>query len=423
MPAIFSKFKDKLFYGWIIVIAGFLTGLVGIGIRYCFGVYFKSLESEFALTRAETSAIFSYYMIVAGIFSIIGGWAFDKYGPRKVIFVMGVIAGTGLILTSRASELWHIIASYSLLLASGTGATFPIVNSTASRWFNKKRGIAVALCSSGGAAGALVLAPVATFLISNFDWRTAFVVLGIASGLIMVFMSFFLRKDPSDMGLLPDGAKHIESKVNIRPEGLSLPEASRTLSFWFLLVVWIFLGISVHLTFTHVVPHATDLGISPASAAVIISLIGIAAIPGRIISGRMSDAAGKTVPAVFSGLLQVGSLVWLIWARELWSFYIFAVLFGFSWGGLGSQITIIISDVFGFRGLGAIMGALTVGWLIGAAIGPVVAGAIYDASHSYTVAFAYTAGSMVIATILMGAVTSGRTQPQKHSPTTIQNAF
>lgn len=409
-----SRIKEKVFYGWVVVVAGLIIGLISFGIRYSFGVFFKSIESEFALTRAATSGIFSAYMVLAGVFSILGGWALDKYGPRMVTLLMGSFTGLSLVLTSQANVSWQLFISYSLLLALGTGAIFTVVNSTVSRWFDKRRGFALGIASSGGAVGTVVMAPFATYLISNFDWRTAFIVLGLIAWLIVASMSMLLRKDPSDIRLLHDGVKPEATKIKLQnnenstqPTDLSLSEASKTSNFWFLVIIWLLLSLSVHLILTHAVPHAIDLGISPIDAAVILSLIGLAAVSGRVVAGMVSDSIGRKAPAITCALLQVGALMWLIWIRDLWMFYLFAVVFGFSWGGVGSQVTVLISDIFGVRNIGAIMGTIVAGWTIGAAIGPAMGGFIFDISNDYSIAFLAGAAAMLIATLFAALIRGG----------------
>ena len=186
---------------------GLIRGQIIVGRGESFGVFFKCLETEFDLTRPATAGIFSVYMVLASVFSILGGWALDKYGPRTVTFLMGSFTGMSLLLTSQVSASWQLFISYSLLLSLGTGAIFVVVNSTVSRWFDQRRGFAVGITSSGGGAGVFFIAPFATYLISNFDWRTAFIVLGLIAWIVVASLSILLRKNPGDIWLLPDGAK------------------------------------------------------------------------------------------------------------------------------------------------------------------------------------------------------------------------
>lgn len=403
--------KNRIFYGWIVTIAGFLLLLISLGMRYSFGVVFKSLEGEFVLSRGATSTIFSVYMLLCCVFAVLGGWALDRYGPRIITALLGFSTGLSLLLTSQTSSAWQLYITYGLLLSLGTGAIFTVVNSTVSRWFNKKRGFTLGIATAGGSAGTVVLAPFTTYLISDFGWRMAFVILGFCAWLIMISLSMLLKKDPVDMGLFPDGVrpglKNVTQLTDGRSDqlsGISLREASRTSNYWFLFFSHLLLALSVHLITTHIVPHAIDLGISAADAAIILGLIGLSAILGRILTGRVSDSIGRKAPAIACALFQAGILTWLIWMTDLWMLCVFATVFGFTWGGLGTQLVAQIGDIFGVRSIGAIMGTVLVGWYFGAAIGPALGGFMFDASGSYFAAFITAAACMLIAAVITALI-------------------
>ncbi|MCK4962020.1 MAG: MFS transporter, partial [Anaerolineales bacterium] len=202
-----AKFKGRMFYGWVVVATFFIAGTAIWGIRFSFGVFFKSLESEFALSRATTSAIFSAQMVLGGIFTILGGWALDRFGPRIVILLMGICTGLSLLLAGQTSALWQIFLAYSLLMAMGTGAIFVVVMSTVSRWFERRRGLALGLASLGAGMGPLMVAPFATYLLSISDWRMAFTILGAIAWVVVIPLSRLLKRDPQEIGMLPDGAE------------------------------------------------------------------------------------------------------------------------------------------------------------------------------------------------------------------------
>jgi MFS family permease len=405
----------RFFYGWVIVGAGFLMSVIGMGSRYSFGVFFKSMETDFNMTRGMVSGLFSLYMVLSCLFAVLGGWAIDRQGPRKIVLLMGVFTGLSMVLTSMVHTPWLLLFTYSLLLSMGTGATFGIANTTTSRWFEKKRGFFLGITASGGGVGAIVFAPFATYLISDFDWRTAFLVIGLLSGLILIGVSLFFVKDPRDLGFLPDGEKSKPQKAGIPKAalsekehtwsgGFSLAQAFRMPQFWFLAFAWLFMSLSVHMIFVHVVPYAVDAGITPMDAALIISLIGFSNIPGRLVTGRLSDGVGRKALAVACPLLQCGTLFYLMWARELWMLYIFGIVFGFLWGGAGTMIAAMIGDTFGMRSLGSIMGLLSGAWALGAAIGPAVGGYIFDVSGEYFAAFGVSAAAFLLTACFAASV-------------------
>ena len=130
-----------------------------------------------------TSSIFSTYMVLCPVFAILGGRVLDRYGPRLLVLLMGGFTGLSLLLTGRANSSWQLFLAYSVIFAIGTGPGYSVLMSTTSRWFEKKRGLALAITASGGGLGTIVLAPFAAYLIGSFDWRTAFAVLGLLVGL------------------------------------------------------------------------------------------------------------------------------------------------------------------------------------------------------------------------------------------------
>ncbi|MFC2014173.1 MFS transporter [Chloroflexota bacterium] len=407
------RIQNKLFYGWVVVAAFVVIGTIIHGSFNSFGVFFKSIESQFDLTRAATSMVFSVGMVLGSVFTILGGWALDKYGPKIVILLMGLSTGLGLLLTSQTNAPWQLFITYSLLMSMGARATQTVIMATVLRWFDKKRGLALGIGGSGFALGTVLVAPFATYLITSFGWRMAFIVIGLVTWLLVIPLSRILRKSPSEIGALPDIEKSRsvemltkESETEYRSQltGHSLLEAFRTRSFWLFSSIRLLLAFCLFLILTHIVPHATDIGIPPMEAATVLSLMGISIIAGRLIIGRVSDSIGKRATAITCSLILVGAMIWLIWSRDLRMFYLFGAVFGFFGGGIDPAITALTGDTFGLRSIGVIMGAIGVAWGIGAAVGPAVGGLIFDISNNYSVAFLAGAIAMFIIAVLVALI-------------------
>jgi OFA family oxalate/formate antiporter-like MFS transporter len=220
-----------------------------------------------------------------------------------------------------------------------------------------------------------------------------------------------MRSDPSEIGALPDGAELKttvpEEKVeerDARLSDLSLSQALKTRNYWVFAPVWLFVGFGNLLVWTHIVPYATDANITAVKAATIMSVMGGLALPAGILFGRISDIKGKKTPLIILALLRTGALVGLIWARELWMFYIFAIFYGTSIGGTGVMVAALSVDIFGKRSIGVIMGTLDMVASIGSAIGPFIGGLIYDVNNSYTVAFLIAAFGNIIVALLIALV-------------------
>ncbi|MFC2003211.1 MFS transporter [Chloroflexota bacterium] len=386
--------KGQLYYGWVIVAACLIIFLTVSGIRFSFGVFFKSLEEDFGWTRAVTSGVFSLSSLLGCVFVVIGGWALDRYGPKVVFTVMGFSVALGLVLTSQATTIVHLYLSYSLLLAIGIGPGYVVVTSTVSRWFTKRRGLALGIATSGIGLGTIIMTPVAVYLISSYGWRLSYLIMAITAFFIIIPCAQLLRKWPREATAQPEG--EMSEPINqSSPEetnynelrGYSPLQATKTKNFWLFISIWFFYSLCLFMVMAHIVRHGIDLGFNPMQASSILSVIGGTSVAGRLIMGRVSDSIGRKQAAVISALLMAGAMLCLIKASSLWMLYLFAVIFGFSYGGISPPIGALIAETFGLRRLGAIMGILEIGWAPGAALGPALAGHLFDISGSYVFAF------------------------------------
>jgi len=404
------RIKDRLFYGWVVVAAFLFIGTMGYGINSSFGVFFKSIAREFGLTRAVTSGVISTTAVCGSMCSTAAGWALDRYGPRMTSLLIGLSVGLGLLLTSQTKALWQLFITYSLLV-SVIGAIYITIMGTVSKWFDKKRGLALGIAGSGMGLGMIIIAPFATYVISSFGWRMAYIIIGLIAWLIVIPLSRLLKKDPHEVGALPDGAKLVSSEMGT-PEmkkdtqlaGFSLREASGTRNFWCFGAIWLLNAFCYFLVLTHIVPHATDTGIPAMQAATILSLMGGSNIIGRLLMGRISDSIGRKKTAITCALLMTLTMIWLTWSQDLWMFYIFGVVFGFSNGGLDPPIAALVGETFGLRRIGAVMGTLQAAWGIGVAVGPAVGGIIFDVNNSYFIAFLIGALAMLTVALLIALV-------------------
>jgi MFS family permease len=265
------------------------------------------------------------------------------------------------------------------------------------------------IATLGVGLGPMVMAPFATYLITNFDWRVAFIALGIIAWLVVIPLSRFLKKDPSEIGALTQEVKPYSDDAGAKvatlpPAGLSLFQAFRTRSFWLIIACFFLFASNFALVLTHLVPHVTDAGFSAAQAATVLSLNGGAAVVGRIIMGIVSDRFGRRLAVMVCMLLNASAMTLLLWAGDLWMFYLFAIVYGCAWGGSGPSMAALVGDTFGVGKIGSILGVMDAGFATGAAIGPVMGGLIFDVSHSYFVAFSYGASVMLVVILLIALV-------------------
>lgn len=384
---------EPFYYGWVVVVALFVVGVIGFGISISFGVFFKSLVEDFGSTRVLTSGIFSVYIVLGAVFAVLSGLALDRYGARVIVMSLGVFTGLGLLLTSQASALWHLFISYSLLLAMGIGPVYTIMMSTVSRWFSRRRVLAIGIVGAGMGIGPMLIAPLAAWLISNYDWHTAYLVMGVLGFAVIVPCALLLKKTPAEADT-PGSSGQPDYRG---PGEVSILEAAKTRNFWLLFAIWFFLACSVLLMLTHIVPHAIDSGIAPTRAALILSLVGGMTVLGRLGIGKVSDIIGRKQAAIGSVLLTAGAILFLIQPASLWTFYLFAVIFGLANGGIDPPIVAQFGDIFGLRHIGVIMGVINLGWGAGAAFGAALGGYIFDVSGTYLPAFFAVIVAMLVA--------------------------
>ena len=376
------------FYGYNIVTAGFGIQAVGIGIYVAFGVFFKPLLVDFEWSRATLSGAQSLALLIAGILGILIGRLSDRFGPRMVMSVAAFFFGLGLLLMSGLNHVWQLFLFYGVIFGIGLSAIDIIALSTTARWFVRRRGIMTGIVKVGTGAGQLVMPLVASLLIAGYGWRTSYVIIGAAAMVLLIFIGQLLRRDPAQMGLLPDGNRGLRTQSpKLAESDFYMCEALRTRQFWTICFTFMATMFCLLVIMVHIVPHATDIGISLTTAAGILSTIGGISMVGRFVTGVAIDRIGNRLSMIICLILLILALLWLQLAGELWMFYLFAVVYGLGHGGLFTVISPIVAEYFGISSHGALFGIVLFITMVGGAIGPVIAGYIFDTTGSYSLAF------------------------------------
>jgi MFS family permease len=379
-------------YGYSVVGAASVIMVLIFAVHYAFGIFFKPVLTEFGWTRAMTAGAFSLVWISQGFVSILMGGLNDRVGPRIVLTVCGALIGTGFLLMSRIGALWQLYLFYGVIVGAGLGGTFVPLTSTTARWFVARRGLMTGIVTAGVGVGAFIGPPIANWLISTYEWRRSYSILGAVVLTGVLVGAQFLRRDPADVGRTPYAAGGDPGAAIRRvATGLLLHEAMRSRMFWIVFAAFFCYGFSLQAIMLHLAPHATDLGIRASTAAGILAAIGGASIVGKIVLGIIADRVGNKHVYIGSFVLMITALVWLLVIRDAWALYAFALLFGFAYGGLATAHSPLVAWLFGMKQHGLIFGVSFNGWTIGCAAGPIVAGYVFDVTHSYQTAFAICA--------------------------------
>lgn len=394
-----------VYYGYIVVVAAFLIMLVAFGSRYAFGVFFKPVLTEFGWTRASTAGAFSLSMFIEGLLGIAMGGLNDRFGPRRVLTFCGFLAGLSYLLMSQINSIWQLYLFYGVIMGIGMSGVWVPILSTIARWFIDRRSTMSAIVITGTGVGTLIAPPAANWLISKYDWRFTYILMGIVVFLVFVLAAQFLKRDPSRMGQANYGEGKEGQSSRLEIEGFSFKEAFNTGQFWMLFAMFSCLGFCMFTIMIHIVPHTTDLGISAVIAVKILATIGGVAIIGRIILGIAADRVGNRRIFLIGFILLPAAFFWLVPAKAVWMFYIFAIAFSFAQGGMGASESPLVAEIFGLRSHGLIFGFLGFGFTIGAALGPLQAGYIYDLTYSYQAAFFVCGVIGIVGLILTGLLT------------------
>jgi len=398
--------EPPFFYGWIIAGAASLVMIVCFGVQYSFGIFFKSFIGEFGWTRAATSGIFSLYMIMRAAFSIVMGYFSDRGGPRWIVAMGGFSMGLGLLLMSRADAIWQLYILLGGMGGLGAASFYVPLASTLSNWFKKKRGLVLGIFTAGVGMGAVIFSPLVEFLISTYNWRTSYLILGMITWGIIIGSAFLLRQTPEEMGLQPNGLK---TKSDLQQElsgeeknekGISLRRAILSATFWLILTIEVINYMSTITPMVHIVAYATDCGMSPMIGASQLAVIGGFSILGRVVAGAISDRVGAKNLLPITLIAEAVMLFFLTQSKNVTMFYIFSIIFGIAYGGSVPLVPVITAEYFGLGSLGAIFGAISFVGVLGGALGPFMAGYIYDVTARYSIAFLTVGILSIIATLL-----------------------
>ncbi|MFC1980393.1 MFS transporter [Chloroflexota bacterium] len=392
--------KPRFFYGYVIVAACFLMMVVWWGTHNSFGVFFESLLVEFGWTRAMTAGALSLNTLLFALLGIIIARLCDRFGPRIVIGACGLPFGLGYSLLSQVNAIWQLYLLYGVLIAIGMGAYIAILPIVA-KWFVKRRGLMTGVVFSGMGLGTTVFPPIVSWLIYISNWRFTFIVMGIVALVGIVLGAQFLMSDPRQLGQLPYGENAIEPKSPVsEAQGFSFQEAIHTRQFWLVCGMYFNFLVCLATVMVHIVIQATGIGVSVANAANILAIVGALSIVGMNTMGMAGDKFGNKSAFVVSFLVMTLAFLWVLLARETWMFYLFAAVFGFAYGGMQVLFSPMMAELFGLRSHGIILATAAFAGGVGAAVGPVLSGYIFDVTSSYSLAFIICAILSAIAFIL-----------------------
>lgn len=383
---------SEVFYGWWIVVSAVLVSTIQTAVFNAGAqTLVLPLVREFDTTRTAISVAFALRRLEGGLTGPIEGYLIHWVGPRRYMMVGWVIFGLGFIAVSFSQNIYHFYAGFLLVtLGQSISGFLPIVTVLVN-WFQRYRGRAIAMYQLGNSFGALLI-PVFAWSVLTAGWRPTTFVIGILVMFIGVPLAAVMVPKPEDKGYYPDGVPIVEGDPPGGVQGavesqLSVRQALLHRNFWLL-------GLSHSASLTgwgalqvHLIPALADMGLTEQMGAFILTVTLIIAGAGRLIGGFLGDAIGRRKVLVSALLGQAAAVVLLGYATNTTHVYLFAVIFGVSFGARGTLLTVLRGDVFGPTNFSRLAGLMDPISSFSVVISPLFAGWAFDTFSSYTGAF------------------------------------
>lgn len=368
----------SLSYRWVIVAAGALMSCVAIGTMFSLAIFLEPMAIDTNWSRAGISSAMTLNFLVMGLGGFAWGALSDRFGARIVVTIGAVLLGLALVLASRAGSLLTFQITYGVLVGLAASAFFAPMMALTTGWFDTNRSLAVSLVSAGMGVAPMTISPFARWLISAYDWRTAMFDIGITAWVLLLPTVLLVRQPPkpavADTGSAPaaDGA------------GLTVGQALRSPQF-IVLGLTFFACCAAHSgPIFHMVSYAMLCGVAPMAAVSIYSVEGLAGLGGRLFYGVLADRLGVK-PVLIAGLaIQAIVIAAYLSISRLEQFYMLAVLFGATYGGVMPLYAVLAREYFGQHILGTVFGAATMLSSLGMALGPLAGGMVFDAYANYS---------------------------------------
>jgi MFS family permease len=367
-------------YAWLRLGAALALMTLGGSGMYGIAVALPPIQAEFGVTRGDASLPYTLTMLGFGVGGILMGRLADRFGVVVPVSIGALGLGSGFVLAGSAGSLWQFSLAHGALIGFlGCSATFAPLVADTSLWFNRRRGIAVAICASGNYLAGAVWPPILQYFFDTAGWRATYIGTGVFCTAAMLSLAFLLRRRPPALGLPSTTALLTRSE---RPLGLS-PNALMIL----LAIAGVACCVAMSMPQVHIVAYCGDLGYGAARGAEMLSLMLGFGIVSRLASGWICDRIGGLRTLLLGSALQGVALVLFLPFDGLVSLYVVSAMFGLFQGGIVPAYAIIVREYFPPREAGVRTGIVLMATLFGMALGGWVSGAIFDITGSYRAAF------------------------------------
>ncbi|HEX6143776.1 MAG TPA: MFS transporter [Geminicoccaceae bacterium] len=369
---------DSAYAWWRLGASLALSTIGGIGL-WSVVVALPALEAEFGVDRGSAALPYTATMIGFAVGGVLMGRVADRFGVMVPVILGALMLGVGYVLAASATSLWQFMLAQALVIGLlGSSATFGPLVADVSLWFQKRRGIAIAIVASGNYLAGTLWPPLLQQAIATFGWRDAHLGIGALCVVTMLPLAFTLRRRALlDDGRAPPAARTFPGMARISPSGLQV----------LLVLAGIACCIAMSMPQVHIVAYCGDLGYGPARGAEMLSLMLGLGVVSRLGSGLIADRIGGVGTLLLGSVLQCLALIFYLPFDGLTSLYVVSALFGLSQGGIVPSYALIVREYFPAREAGARVSLVLMATVAGMAIGGWMSGEIYDLTGSYRAAF------------------------------------
>ena len=419
------------YYGWFVISLCFLTTLTSAGVRSSPSVLIHPLEAEFGWSRTLIASAVSMNLLLFGVAAPISGFLIDRFGPRKMMMGSLALLIIGVSGTMAMTEFWQFFLVWGVIVGLGAGGVGSVLTATVgNRWFVAKRGLALGILGSASSTGQIIFLPLFMWMITSAGWRMGSMALIIVAIFLLPLIFFFMRDDPSEVGLEPYGAGDPNAAAKggaTSLRGMSAKTATITPrevlgnpTFWLLCGSFFVCGGTANgLIGTHLIPHEIEIGIPQIAAASLLGLMGALNMVGTIFSGWMIDKVRPQRWLALVYALRGCSLLILPFVHNYSGLIVFAVIYGLDWFATVPPSMAITADTFGRQNVGKVYGWIFMSHQIGAAIMASAAGAVRTFMGDYN--YAFLSGGL-IAMIAAGLALQIKLKPKEVAPPPVSMA-
>lgn len=385
-------------YGyWVLAVAFLCVFIKSGGGFFAFSLFIKPLQAHFGWSRGAIMAAFTIVFIIMGAAAPLTGRMVDLYGARRIIVVGALTAGFGFILLGQANSLWFFYLSYAVVGVGYAAMAEVPASAVVSAWFQKRRGLAIGIMSTGLGAGGFVLSPlIGGYLIPSLGWRISYSFIAFLTWFLIIPLTVtVLKKKPPNSDLapenrLPNDTQVVTQSSSLSSCGLSLKMAMNTPAFWLIAISFLLSNFSHVGVIQSQVPYLSDLGFPVTTTAFVLSLVGIGSLIGKYGFGWLCDLVQPKYACAIGLGLELISMIILVNAKPstpLFVLWLYGITMGLGTGSWLPTLSMLTSTSFGLASYGAIFGFQMLFLSIGLATGPLMAGFIFDKTQTYVWAF------------------------------------